>query len=198
MPGPLASGILSLLIPGLGQVLNGRFIRGGLIFTGAFGLLVIGTIGGGAVILLLLPLYAVVVAYDAGKVARGVTPGPSTDDMLNDDDRGSRLRFIVGGLLITAVVLAVLAAIIGVDDPVNPGQLGISAMIGTGVAAGLFRYRWNEFGPIVANAIGTGAIVLVGYFALFFFELDEIAFFGAILIYFLGLVGINRVVERFG
>lgn len=31
MPGPIVSGVASLLIPGLGQLLNRKFVRGGLL-----------------------------------------------------------------------------------------------------------------------------------------------------------------------
>lgn len=32
MPGPLVSGIASFIVPGLGQILNGKYVRGGLLF----------------------------------------------------------------------------------------------------------------------------------------------------------------------
>lgn len=32
MPGPLVSGIASFIVPGLGQILNGKYLRGGVLF----------------------------------------------------------------------------------------------------------------------------------------------------------------------
>lgn len=34
MPGPVVSGVASLVIPGLGQLLNGKFLRGGVLTGG--------------------------------------------------------------------------------------------------------------------------------------------------------------------
>jgi TM2 domain-containing membrane protein YozV len=71
MPGPIVSGVASLIVPGLGQVLNGKYLRGIVVFIAAIVL-----ISATAVIVLPLAILMTLIvliasAADAYKIAKG-------------------------------------------------------------------------------------------------------------------------------
>lgn len=70
MPGPIISGIASLIVPGLGQLLNRKFIRGGILI----GLWLVSGVVVGFIILPLFMLihliFMLATAIDAYRIAK--------------------------------------------------------------------------------------------------------------------------------
>jgi TM2 domain-containing membrane protein YozV len=70
MPGPLLSGIASFIVPGLGQLLNGKYVRAGLLF----GLWLVVTASVGVIALGLFAIvhlvFIIASAIDAYRIAK--------------------------------------------------------------------------------------------------------------------------------
>lgn len=74
---PTLSGILSFVVPGLGQVYNGQFLRGIVAFVVPISvyLILVFTLVGIFLLLFLVPLVQIVVAYDAYSQAKRINAG---------------------------------------------------------------------------------------------------------------------------
>lgn len=69
---PIVATIASLVIPGLGQALSGKVLRGAAIFIGLLVILgiLIATVVGAALVFVVEPIIHIVAAYDAYKIAK--------------------------------------------------------------------------------------------------------------------------------
>lgn len=75
MPGPIVSGIASLVLPGLGQLLNGRYIRGGGLMIGWLLTSAVVMIASIFLLLVVHLVFIVTTAVDAYRIARSAAPG---------------------------------------------------------------------------------------------------------------------------
>lgn len=75
MPGPIVSGVASFLVPGLGQILNGRYLRGGALLISW--ILVSAVVMAAAFFLVLLVhlVFILSSAVDAYRIAKSTSPG---------------------------------------------------------------------------------------------------------------------------
>lgn len=75
MPGPLISGLASLVVPGLGQLLNGRYLRGGVLMAGWLGAAAVVMIASIALVLIVHLVFILSTAVDAYRIAKSTTSG---------------------------------------------------------------------------------------------------------------------------
>ncbi len=70
MPGAVASAVASLVVPGLGQILNGKYLRGGVLVIGW--IVTSAIVMAAAFFLLILThlLFMVLTAFDAYRIAK--------------------------------------------------------------------------------------------------------------------------------
>lgn len=73
MPGPWISGIASLVIPGLGQLLNGKYLRGGILLIGWLVASAVTMIASIAFFMLVHLVFVLSTAVDAYRIAKSST-----------------------------------------------------------------------------------------------------------------------------
>lgn len=75
MPGPIVSGVASLLVPGLGQLLNGRYRRGGVLLLLWLGVSAVVMIASVFLVFLVHLVFVLSSAVDAYRIAKASAPG---------------------------------------------------------------------------------------------------------------------------
>lgn len=75
MPRPLVSGIASLLVPGLGQILNKKYLRGALLLGAWFLTSLVVMVASMFLVVIVHLLFIVSSAVDAYRVAKSAPPG---------------------------------------------------------------------------------------------------------------------------
>lgn len=73
MPRPWISGVASLIIPGLGQVLNGKYLRGGTLMIGWIVAAAVTMVASIAFFMLVHLVFILTTAVDAYRVAKSKT-----------------------------------------------------------------------------------------------------------------------------
>lgn len=72
MPGPIVSGVVSFIVPGLGQVLNGKYLRGIVVFVAAIALIVGSGVAGIGAMMIVTLIVLISAAADSYRVAKGL------------------------------------------------------------------------------------------------------------------------------
>lgn len=75
MPSPLLSGIASLILPGLGQLLNGKYVRGGGLMLGWLVFSTIVMIASIGLVFIVHIIFIVLTGIDAYRIAKSTPSG---------------------------------------------------------------------------------------------------------------------------
>lgn len=75
MPGPLVSGVASLLVPGLGQILNGKYLRGGVLMGAWFLTSVVVMVAAIFLVVIVHIVFVATAAVDAYRIAKSSASG---------------------------------------------------------------------------------------------------------------------------
>lgn len=75
MPGPIVSGVASLIIPGLGQLLNGKYLRGGVLMVVWLVVSAFVMIAALFLVVFVHLIFIVATAVDAYRIAKSTASG---------------------------------------------------------------------------------------------------------------------------